>query len=71
MGKRRTSALAQEREPESTSTEPSRSEKNESEPASREPARSPLRMSMILWGLPLLFFVVVAVLKECAGVSIW
>ncbi len=67
MAKRRT-ALAEDREP-SPIDEPA--PPKPSEGPSRERTQTPWRMSMILWGFPLIFFITMAVLKECVGVSFW
>lgn len=69
MAKRRATALAEDREPDRTG-DPEERKTDERQP-SREAPQSPLKMSMVLWGFPLLFFITMAVLKECVGVSFW
>lgn len=67
MSKRHATALAEERE---NQNDESRSPGLEQTP-SRGPAQTPWRMATVLWGIPLLFFIVAAVLKECVGLTIW
>lgn len=67
MAKRRAAAVAEDREP-FRNDDP---ETPKEAPPSREQPQTPWRMSMVLWGFPLLFFITMAVLKECLGVSFW
>ena len=63
MARRRASALAEDRE-----------RLNEEEPRTspqQGPQQKPWKVAMLLWGFPLIFFVTMAVLKECGGVSFW
>lgn len=50
---------------------PAREAANENQPKPAAPpagpAKSPTRFMFLLWGIPLILFVVVAVVKQCGG----